>query len=413
MKKWIIAAAGGLAALVLTLTLTAQARRAQAAEHTLAETVLASVANAAEELQAMSIAMDKLPLATSETQTVSLLYQIVLSADHARHSLAALPGAPQQQASALRYLSRLSARAGELLTRMAGSRPVTTGELDDLAASNTELRLLHAELSLAEQALLAGRTLADALPPTDMAPATTAAELAQYRALPSASIGTGAAMQLAKEFVGEDRVTGVSLAPGTTGAAPTFGVTVQTADVQLNLEVSQRGGKVLMMVPESAGFQMKKDVSECQQSAAEFLSAQGFASMTPTWYQVYEGLCVVTFVHVQEDALVWPDRVLVQVRMDTAEIVGIEASSYWKNHIPRKLGKPLVSAQEARSAISPLAQEQSVRLAVLPSGGQERLCWQFTLTHNDETYISFVDALTGQELLLEKVMQLEYGAIPA
>jgi len=156
-----------------------------------------------------------------------------------------------------------------------------------------------------------------------------------------------------------------------------------------------------------------QSVEACCDAAAAFLRDRGFATMEPVWYQVYDGLCVVTCVHVQEGALVWPDRALVQVRMDTAEVVGLEARNYWKNHIPRRIGQPLLSAQEARAALSPQAEEVSVRPALLESQGQERLCWQFTLRHNDDTYISFIDATTGQELRLEKVMPLEYGAIPA
>lgn len=413
IRKWIIGIAGAALVLSLTLALVAQLRRAQAAEHTLGEATLAALTGAAEEVQALSLAMDKLSVAASTGQAASLLYDAVTSADRARHSLAALPADAVQLAPVLAYLSQLHGEAGALLTELATGRPVTDGEIAGLAAAQSDLRLLHAELDLAREALLNGDDLAAALPPSAITAAPTAAELASYRALPSGEVGSGEALQIAKEFVGTQRVTAVSPAPDTTGALPAFGVTVQTADVQLNLEITRRGGKVLLMSPETAGFSMLKTVGECQQAAAAFLASRGFASMEATHYQLYDGLCVITFVHVQESALIWPDRVVVQVRMDTAEVVGLEARNYWKNHIPRHLGTPLLTAEEARAFLSPAVTEQSVRLAVLPAGSQERLCWQFTVTHNDDTYISFIDATTGREVLLEKVMQLEYGSIPA
>ena len=128
---------------------------------------------------------------------------------------------------------------------------------------------------------------------------------------------------------------------------------------------------------------------------------------------MYDGLCVLTCVYVQNGVLIWPDRVLVQVRMDTAEVVGLEARSYWRNHIPRKLQTPLLTRMEARAALSPGVTVESSRLCLIPHRGQERLCWQFAVTMEDTGYIACIDAMTGQEILLEKVIQLEYGQVPA
>lgn len=413
LKKWIIAIAAAALLLSLALALTVQLRRAQAAEHTLAEATLAALTGAAEEVQALSLAMDKLGVAASDFQAASLLYEAVTSADRARHSLSALPADAVQLAPVLSYLSRLHGDAGSLLTELAAGRPVTDGALTDLASAQADLRLLHAELDLAREALLSGESLTSALPPSAITAAPTAQELASYRALPSEEVGSGAALQIAREFVGTERVTAVAPAPDASGALPAFGVTVQTADVQLNLEITRRGGKVLLMSPETAGFEIRKTSEDCREAAAAFLASRGFASMEAVWEQRYDGLCVMTFVHVQEGALVWPDRVVVQLRMDTAEVVGLEARSYWKNHIPRKIGAPALTVQEARAFLSPAVTEEAHRLCVLPVDGQERLCWQFTVTHNDDTYISFIDATTGREVLLEKVMPLEYGSVPA
>ena len=135
--------------------------------------------------------------------------------------------------------------------------------------------------------------------------------------------------------------------------------------------------------------------------------------MEAPYYQIYDGLCVLSCVFVQNGVLVWPDRVLVQVRMDTAEVVGIEARSYWKNHIPRRLQSPLLTQSEARASLAPDTAVETARLCLLPHEAQERLCWQFTLSLGEETYISYIDAMNGNELLLEKVMQLEFGSVAA
>ena len=370
------------------------------------------MAEASAELESLSLALDKLLITTSTRQMAALLSQIALSANRVQTSLAALPDAQGQRASVLAYLSKLSHLCQNHLTDLAAGESLSSDARSTLAEMRTGLSLLQSEMALAQADTMTGVDVAS-LPATELTDPPSAKELVSYKALPSREIGSGEAMQIAKEFVGVDRVTAVAHAPDTGGAMPAFGVTVQTADVQLNVEVTRRGGKILLMAPETASFPMKKTPEECSVAALTFLKSRGFAEMEVTYYQVYDGLCVLTCVYVQNGVLIWPDRVLVQVRMDTAEIVGIEARSYWKNHIPRKLQTPLLTESEARTALSPDVTVNAVRTCLLPFNGRERLCWQFSLQQGDDAFISYIDAMTGEELLLEKVMQLEFGAIAA
>lgn len=412
MKKIITTVALCVTALMLLIALNASQRRTAAAELALTENTLAAVADASAEMEALTLALDKLLMTTSPRQTARLLSQISLSADRVQMSLAALPDTQGQQAAVLAYLSRLSNLCQTSLADLAegdAPDPETRQAMSDMLNG---LRLLEAEMHLAQQDV-SGGVQASELPPTLITAPPTALELAAYKALPSTQVGSGEAMRIAREFVGDDRVVSVAHAPDTAGALPAFGVTVQTADVQLNLEITRHGGKVLLMSPETADFPALKSVEECTAAALAFLSSRGFAQMEAPWYQVYDGLCVLTCAYVQNGVLIWPDRVLVQVRMDTAQVVGIEARSYWKNHIPRKLQSPLLTEDEARAGLNSAAEVRSARLCLLPSDGQERLCWQFSLTKDGAAYIAYIDAMTGSELQLEKIMQLENGQIPA
>lgn len=397
---------------MLLIALNVSQRRTAAAELALTEGTLAAVSEASAELDSLTLALDKLLVTTSQRQTAKLLSQIALSADRVQSSLSALPDAQGQRAAVLAYLSRLSHLCQTYLADLAEDGELHAESRESLSAMLDGLLLLQAEMSIAQQEVITG-TDAAALPGSELTAPPSAQELVSYKALPSKEIGSGEAMQIAKEFVGTERVVSVTHAPDTSGALPAFGVTVQTPDVQLNLEVTRRGGKILLMAPETASFTMTKTPEQCSAAALAFLKSRGFAEMEVPYYQVYDGLCVLTCVYVQSGVLIWPDRVLVQVRMDTAEVVGIEARSYWKNHIPRKLQTPLLTEPEARASLSPDVSVESARLCLLPVESRERLCWQFTVTQGDETYISYIDAMNGEELLLEKVMQLEFGSVAA
>lgn len=413
MKRTLAYLLWGVLGVMLLIALNASQRRTAAAELALTEGTKSAVAQCASELEALTLSLDKLLVTTSQRQTAKLLSQIALSADRVQASLAALPDRQGQRAAVMAYLSRLSHLAQANLADLAEGDVFQDDARTALADMLSGLMLLRAEFAFAQADTLTGMAVASALPKSALTAPPSAKELAEYKALPSREIGSGEAMQISKEFVGIDRVRSVTHAPDTSGALPAYGVTVQTADIQLNLEVTRRGGKVLLMSPETAAFRMIRSAEQCGAAALAFLQSRGFAGMEIPFYQVYDGLCVLTCVYVQNGVLVWPDRVLVQVRMDTAEVVGLEARSYWRNHIPRKLQSPLLTEKEARASLSPDVTVAFSRLCLLPHEGQERMCWQFTLQQEDSAFISYIDAMTGEELLLEKIMQLEFGSIAA
>ena len=410
MKKTILTLAVSVTAVMLLIALNASQRRTAAAELALAESTLAAVAEAASDIEDLALSLDKALLTASPRQAAQYLTQAALTAERSQSALAALPDPHGQQGAVLAWLSRLSHVVQGALADLAEGSGVTGETRTSLNAMRADLSLLQAEFALSSAEVQTGVKAAD-LAATSVTTPPTAAQLADYKALPSQEVGSGEAMQIAKDFIGADKVRSVAHAPDTGGVMPAWGVTIQTDDLQLNLEITRRGGKVLLMSPETAAFPVRKTVEECREAALSFLQERGFAQMESPWYQVYDGLCVLTCVNVQRGVLIWPDRVTVQVRMDTAEVVGIEARQYWRNHIPRKLQTPLLTASEARAYLS--AEPTAGRLCLLPYEGQERLCWQFSIQQEDDTYISYIDAMTGRELRLEKVMHLESGETPA
>lgn len=413
MKQILAFLLAGVLGLTLLISLNASQRRSAAAELSLSETAKAAVAQTAAELETLTLSLEKLLVTTSPRQQAKQLSALTVSADRAQISLCALPDSEGQRGAILAYLSRLSHLAQTALADLAEGDGFHTEVRSDLSSMLDGMRLLQAELAIASSETLTGERAAVVLPASEVTAPPSALEMVDYKALPSREISAGEAMEIAKAFVGEEKVISVTHAPDTAGALPAYGVTVQTPDLQLNLEITRRGGKVLLMVPETASFAMLRTPEQCAASALSFLKHHGFAEMEVPYYQVYDGLCVLTCVYSQSGVLVWPDRVLVQVRMDTAEVVGIEARSYWRSHLPRKLQTPLLTEREARSSLTSGAVVNASRLCLLPHGGQERLCWQFTLSKEEESYISYIDAMTGEELQLEKIMLLEFGQTAA
>lgn len=217
------------------------------------------------------------------------------------------------------------------------------------------------------------------------------------------------AESIAREFIGAERVTEVLQGADTGGAVPCYGVTLKLKDVTLEAAVTRQGGKVLFLFPDSGSFPAEKSVEECRENALLFLSRRGYENMTDTYFQVYEGVAVISFAAAQGDTLLYPDLIKVQVRMDTGEVVGLEARNYLMNHTTRGLMKPRLSEEEARDAVSDKMKVRSGRLCLIPTEQGEKLCYEFKGQYNGASYLTYIDAEDGTQRELFKVVETGSG----
>jgi hypothetical protein len=135
------------------------------------------------------------------------------------------------------------------------------------------------------------------------------------------------------------------------------------------------------------------------------LSARGYDHMQPTYFQVYQGLAVISFAATQGDTILYPDLIKLQLRLDNAQVVGMEARNYWQNHAARGLLQPTLSLAEAKKSVSEQLQIESSRLCLIPSETGEKLCYEFRGEFNGDTYLLYIDAASGEEANLLKLVE--------
>ena len=240
-------------------------------------------------------------------------------------------------------------------------------------------------------------------------PFSDARETGAALALGPKSVTREEAMQIARDYVGDDRVVSVSPGADMGGGIPCYGVTVQLSDISLQLAVTRQGGKVLWMAPDTADFAQEKTVEQCRESALRFLELRGYAPMESTYFQVYQGVAVISFAAKQGDTLLYPDLVKVQLRLDTAQVVGVEARNYLQNHGPRGLMTPELTQDQARQALNPRFSADTGRLCLIPTDSGEKLCYEFRGVCGGETYLCYINAQTGRQEELLKVVEGETG----
>lgn len=217
------------------------------------------------------------------------------------------------------------------------------------------------------------------------------------------------AAQIAKNFVGENQVLSVTKGTDTYGPNPCHGITLTLKDITLEAAVTKKGGKVLWLTPDRGAFTPLCSLEQCRASAREFLQRNGFPEMESTFFQVYEGVMVIAFAAKEGDVLLYPDLVKVQLRMDTAQVVGAETKSFWQHHKQRSLPTAALSEQEARQRITPYLQVTGSRLCLIPKNEEEILCREISGTWQGKEYRVYLNAQTGEQEDLLQIVESSAG----
>ena len=376
--------------------------------------------SALDALTSLEADLSKALIASAPGQHALLLGRVSTLAATASENLSALPAAYGADASGLKFLNQTSDYAQTLAAAAAEGRTLTqddVNQLSELLEKGGELRRhLESGAGFTYDETAAGENLSGIEYPTLLydGPFSDGIRTGQARGLSGEEITAEQAVVIAKDFLGASHT---QRAADMQGPIPCWGVSAQLADITVTLQLTRQGGKVLWMAPETAGFTASLDATACMERAKSFLQSHGFGEMQASYYQQYDGLCVVSFAAVQDNVLLYPDLVKVQVRMDTGDIVGLEANNYWTNHTVRENLTPALSAEEAQRFVSGRLTVEGSRLCVIPvddgmnTGVTEKLCWEFSGTWSSSRYLVYIDAQTGAEEQVLKVVTGNDGTL--
>ena len=400
-----------------------QIRRAESYRTALREISQGAVLSALRQMEDMDLALHKALLSAEPGEEKRYLAQVSSGAAQVQRSLSLLP---LDHAAALRAV-KFANQLADYTALLVGKDQLTEEDAHKLtglmaACGQYTQALSGVRDTLAARALQGAGAAApeeDAAQAYDSAvsyptliydgPFSDARDAGAPRALGPNTITREEALAIARDFVGPDRVDGVSPGADMGGDIPCYGVTVRSGDITLQLAVTRQGGRVLWMTPDTGAFAQKCSVEMCRESALEFLETRGFENMRPTYFQVYEGVAVISFAASQGDTLLYPDLIKVQLRMDTAQVVGVEARNYLQNHGPRGLLVPSISLEEAQGAVSSRLSLDQARLCLIPTDSGEKLCYEFQGTYEQDTYLVYINAESGRQEQLFRVVEGETG----
>lgn len=222
-----------------------------------------------------------------------------------------------------------------------------------------------------------------------------------------------AAQRALVDFVGADRVKKATYTGDSDIMDKCYEYELDTTDGLLTCGVTQRGAHVLYILPEQGVAEVKLTQGECIDRALVFLKSRGYGELEVSYWRQLGGLLTMNFAAAQDGVLLYPDLVKVQVSMQSGLVVGIDASSYLKNHRTRYLAEPQFTSAMALDSLGAVLTADRVRRCVIPlDSGAEAQCWEVTAhMEGGNRYLVYKDVISGEERQILRVMVEDDGVL--
>jgi germination protein YpeB len=179
------------------------------------------------------------------------------------------------------------------------------------------------------------------------------------------------------------------------------------------IDISQRNGYVAWLLNNREVKKAKISQKEAIKKASKFLQDKGFKNMVPTYTVKYDGVVLINYVYQQDEVIMYPDLIKVKIALDNGEVVGFDTTHFLTTNYKRNVKKPKITAQEAKEKISLRATiEKDPQLAMIPTSSfGEIYCYEFEASYKGDQFIIYINADTGEEEKILKLIKSENGTL--
>ena len=175
-------------------------------------------------------------------------------------------------------------------------------------------------------------------------------------------------------------------------------------------QVTKKGGKLLTLSSQNIYKTKKLELENAEKIALDFAKKAGIESMKVVWSDVVGDDAFINLAPVIDGVIIYPDLVKVKVDLAKGDVLGFEASSYYMNHVNRKILPTRITESVAKAKIYSGLYVKDSRLALIPlEYGEEVLCYEFICSMNGNTYYVYINAVNGAEENILKVIQTDNG----
>lgn len=211
------------------------------------------------------------------------------------------------------------------------------------------------------------------------------------------------------------KISDVRSAKAVRGKIPAYSFVFRTgnrpSDV-ISTNVTKTGGHTVYYTNSRSVGEAKITDSKASSLAEDFLRSRGVKNMMPTYSMKSNNTLTVSFAYKQGDVVIYPDLIKVMVALDNGQILTYDAMGFLMSHHKRDLPQPRLSIDEARKKLNPQLKVKAERMAVIPTAGMhEVLTYEFKAEMTGDTFLVYINALTGDEERIFKLLKTPNGTL--
>lgn len=376
--------------------------------------------------------LEKMMITGSASMEQELLGDISRQADAAQDNLSMLPSSLPSISGALKFVNQLGDYSCALSDRIAAGGAVSDEDRELLLTLQTACGELNSVLLSMTDGIRQGVNPFSAAPdvPDVAVPLSSMTEPAveypsllydgpfsdgrstgEMKALGGEQYSSEQALDTARSFIGQERIISARVTGEGTTPVPCWEIAAYVAEGELDLAVTKQGGQVVYMMLDDEPDESRFSQAELIDLAANFLKTRGYPQCSVSYWSFDDNLLTVNFAAMQDGVVLYPDLIKVQMSAQSGLAVGFEAVNYLTNHIRRTDLTPTLSKDEAQALLGPLLSVQHSRLCVIPVNSGEALCYEFSGVASGNQYLVYIDARTGQERRIYRVIQNKDGQL--
>lgn len=380
------------------------------------------------------INMSKVLASNTASYQKKMLSQVSDNATNAQASFSSLPLTYSSLNDSLGLLNQIGGYTNTLNEKLASGENLTSDEIETLDKLHSVLVEIKAELNKMAIKIRQGYNILDNSLNLDSGnnftldlskiktvdveypsmiydgPFSDSVTNAAVKGLHGNKIGKEEAKEkLSKLF---KNIVSLEFEQDTQGRFQTYNYRLKTSDnTTLYVQVTQIGGHVLTVSGASGNDrEVTVDMPTAQTMAIDFAKANGIENPLVVWTDEIDSQGYFNIAPTQNGIVLYPDLVKVKVDLNNGTVIGYDASSYFTNHTARQLENPAYSQDKARGRIPENFVIKSERVVLAPLDyNREVLCFEFACDNDGNEYYFYINAKTGQDENILRVIQTEQG----
>jgi len=209
------------------------------------------------------------------------------------------------------------------------------------------------------------------------------------------------------DFIGKGKLE-VSDGKSVSGKIPAYNFQLNNGKEGVySIDISKKGGYLINMINSREVNDAKIMQSNAVNKARDYLFAQNYTNMEPTYSEVANKIAFISFAYKENGIIFYPDIINVQVALDNAQILAVEAVAYLVSHHKRDLPEIKLTEEDARSLVSSkLDRIEEIRLALIPQESlKEVLTYEVRGNKGEEVYLIYINAVSGEEEQILRVVK--------